>query len=526
MTPLSIGRATELYGNVSQCEITRHWVDHPLLADVSRSLRVLVKSLGNEAEDEYWRQTLGPIRRIAFALCSVPLPFNQIVVSTGIQFEKVHRQIRLCQQLFPDAYVPLTELARKVERLTQESSSPLIAPLEEIRRQCRSLSVMIRNPRMNQVTATFFASSWRLRYTKIVSPTQLRGPYSCDALATIGPCDWFPEYIFAAPRAKAIHVVSFRWIRDDWKPGPVFLHGQGGANGTNNHHLIGALPRLNGHVSQPPQASSDLQPSDLLPPFPALSPESFSGGASLPSSTSETIAAKLCRLNGNRAVLIAADDGATSLIIDGAATGHSAVRRASTNELEPGYYLLVRTSGGGDFIAPLADRIMGDIADMRRQQQSEWKAQLVKVASQRFGSVNRRELAARVASELRLQGRPEIRPSNVFYWMSAKCISPRKAEDFMAVMAFAGLHERAEELWAAMDEIDRAHKRAGFRIRRMLLQKISGASLEPLERDGEMVFDLGDQAGGTLSAFQIVGIQDVGFEVDAGRIGVLLDMEE
>jgi hypothetical protein len=186
----------------------------------------------------------------------------------------------------------------------------------------------------------------------------------------------------------------------------------------------------------------------------------------------------------------------------------------------------VRTSGGGDFIAPLADRILGNFSSKRREQQAEWKNQLAATASQRFGSVGRRELAAKVASELSLQGRSEIRPANVHYWMSAKCISPRKAEDFAAIMNFSGLQDRTEELWAAMNEIDRAHKRAGFLIRRMLLQKIAQASLVPLERDGEMVFDLGDQDGGTLSAFQITGIQDVEFEVAVDRIGVLLDMEE
>jgi hypothetical protein len=526
MTQLTIGSASEVYGNASKCEITRHWVEHSMLADVSRSLRSLVQSLGDEAEDEYWRQTLSPIRKTAFALCSVPLPFNLAAASAGIDFAKIQRQTRLCQQLFPDAYGALADIVQKLEQLTLESTSPLIAPLEEMLGQNGSLSVMIRNPRMNQATAAYFASNWRLRHVTIVSPTQLRGAHTCDVLATIGPCHWFPEYIFSAPRAGEIHIVSYRWIRDGWKPGPVFLNSQSGAEGPNRHHHIGALPMLKGHATAPTQSPSDLQPSDLLPVLPVLSPGSLPGGGSLQGNTDETVAAKLCHLSGNRAVLVAADEGATSLIIDRSVTGHSAVRRAPTDELEPGSYLLVRTSGGGDFIAPLADRILGNFSSKRREQQAEWKNQLAATASQRFGSVGRRELAAKVASELSLQGRSEIRPANVHYWMSAKCISPRKAEDFAAIMNFSGLQDRTEELWAAMNEIDRAHKRAGFLIRRMLLQKIAQASLVPLERDGEMVFDLGDQDGGTLSAFQITGIQDVEFEVAVDRIGVLLDMEE
>ena len=41
MISLSIGSATEVYDDASRCEIIRHWVDHPALADFSHSLRAL-----------------------------------------------------------------------------------------------------------------------------------------------------------------------------------------------------------------------------------------------------------------------------------------------------------------------------------------------------------------------------------------------------------------------------------------------------------------------------------------------------
>lgn len=522
MIPLSIGSATEVYGNASRCEIIRHWVDHPLLADVSRSLRGLVQSLGDEATDEHWRQTLGPIRKLAFSFCSVPLPFAHAAASAGIDWGKVHRQVRLSQQMFPDSYESLAQLVQMLERLSAENSSPLVGPLEELLRQCGSLSVMIRNPRMNQAAAAYFAKNPNLRNARVVSAAQLRGAHMCDVLAAIGPCGWFPEYVFAAPRATSIHVISFRWIRDAWKPGPVFL--QNSTKGGSRHHRLGTMPQFGDDSGTNDHAASDIQPGDLLPPLPV-----FAHGA-LPSSqsgsTEETVPARLCHLSGNRAVFMAADDGAKSLIIDMSETGRASVRRASNDELEPGYCLLLRTSGGGDFIAPLADRILGDSAAKHRSQQAEWKESLISKASERFGSLSRRELSSHVCAELRSQQLSQARPANVHYWMSAKCISPRKVEDFAAIMSFAGLQDRTQELWIAMDDIDRAHKRAGFRIRSMLLQKIANTSLESLQRDGEMVFDLGDQDGGTLSAFQIIGIQEEDFEVPADRIGVLMDTEE
>lgn len=526
MIPLSIGSATEVYGNASRCEIIRHSVDHTLLADVSRSLRALVQSLGDEAADEHWRQTLGPVRRLAFSFCSVPLPFAQAAVSTGIDWGKVHRQVRLSQQTFPDSHGALADLVQKLERLSAETGSPLIGPLEDLLRQCGSLSVMIRNPRMNQAAASYFAGNPNLRNARVVSAMQLRGAHLCDVLAAIGPCGWFPEYVFSAPRATAIHVISFRWIRDGWKPEPIFLHNPDTAEGKNQNHRIGTMPRVGGDSGTNNNAPSDIQPADLLPPVPVFASGAFPSTGSQAGGTEETVPARLCHLCGNRAVFVAADDGATSLIIDTSETGRASVRRAPTDELEPGYYLLLRTSGGGDFIAPLADRILGDSAAKRRSQQAEWKEHLISKASEQFGSKGRRELSSRVSAELRSQQTSQARPANVHYWMSAKCISPRKVEDFVAIMTFAGLQERAQELWAAMDEIDRAHKRAGFRIRSMLLQKIADTSLESLERDGEMVFDLGDQDGGTLSAFQIIGIQEEQFEVPADRIGILMDTED
>src|SRR5262245_36232854 len=107
MNPISIGNATSVYETVAKCEITRHWVDHAGLADVSRSLRALIQSLGTEAEEEFWQRVLGPVRRLAFTLCSVPLPFDRASAAVCIDWGKLHRQVRLCQQLYPDSHAAL-----------------------------------------------------------------------------------------------------------------------------------------------------------------------------------------------------------------------------------------------------------------------------------------------------------------------------------------------------------------------------------------------------------------------------------
>jgi|LSQX01.1.fsa_nt_gb hypothetical protein len=525
MIPLSISSATEVYRDASRCEIIRHWVDHPLLAELSRSLRAFVQSLGDETADEFWRHSLGPIRRLGFTFCSTPLPFSEAVAAAGLDWGKLHRQVCRCEKLFPDAHETLAHLVQQLERLNAETDSPFIAALEQIHQQGGELGVVLRNPRMNQAVAEFFARTATLRNVRIVSPSQLRAAHLCNMLAAIGPCGWFPDHIFSAPRAVAVHVISPRWIHDAWKPGPVFLHSSEKSGSRSRNHRIGAMPRVGGETRPENHLLTDLLPVDLLPPIPTFGRNGrpFAGQ---PGDSEETVPARLCHLSGQRAVFVAADDGSSSLIIDTSEMGRAGVRRVPAGELEPGQYLLLRTSGGGDYIAPLADRIMGELAERRRSEQAEWKQRLISAAAERFGQVSRRELSALVSAELQSQNLSPARPANVHYWLSSKCIRPRKIEDFIAILKFAGLEDRSQDLWSAMGEIDRAHRRAGHTIRRMLLRKIETSSLETLERDGEMVFELGDEDGGTLSAFEITEIVAEDYDVPTQRIGILLEMED
>jgi hypothetical protein len=401
MIPLSIGRATEVYGDASECEITRHWVDHPALADFSRSLRALIQSLGDEATDEYWRNTLGSIRRLAFAFCSTPLPFTHAAALVGTDWGKVNRQVRLCQQLYPDSHEALGSLVQNLELLSAESSSPLIGPLTTLLRQNGGLSVVMRNPRMNQAVAAYFSANPDLRNAKVVSAAQLRGARLGGVLAAIGPCGWFPEYVFSAPRAPAIHVISFRWIRDSWKPEPVFLNNSDVTASESRNHRVGEMPRIGGESAGNNQSSSDILPADVLPPLPIFARRALPGTASEPDSGAETVPSRLCHLSGNRAVFVAADDGASSLIIDTSEMGNAVVRRAPADELEAGLYVLLRTSGGGDFIAPLADRILGELAGKRRLEQTEWKDRLIAKAVEKYGAISRRELSSLICFDRR-----------------------------------------------------------------------------------------------------------------------------
>jgi hypothetical protein len=64
-------------------------------------------------------------------------------------------------------------------------------------------------------------------------------------------------------------------------------------------------------------------------------------------------------LNGGLAVYLDADEQATVTVIDADQDGGAAVKRVRVRQLESDTFVLLRIEGGGDYIVPVADRIMG-----------------------------------------------------------------------------------------------------------------------------------------------------------------------
>ena len=516
---------SEIYTNSEECNIIRHGIDHDELYYISVVLKSLRNSLGTEAEEGYWRQTLGPIRRFLFAACSTPLPLDAIAALSGIDWNKLLHQVQLCQQLYPDWHTALSELVQKLKSLN--SDSPFLATLESLCVDNARVSVLVHISRMNQAVDTYFNSTNALQKVEIVSIRQLKEFHICDKLIAIGPCKWFPEHIFLSPHAREIHVLNFNWLHDQWNSSCTFFSDSESVKNKSVSHCIGRLPEITNKKSQSVnnQDFANLQPLDLLPPTQTFRKEMLHIAGWEPSHSDEFIAAKFCHLAGERAVFVSADDKAAQLIIDLSDNSKPFIGRVPINALEPEMYLLLRTAGGGDFIIPLADRILGSIAKTLRAQQAEWKYQLTSAAKKQFGDLTGMALASAVSTYLSSSGVLKASPANVLYWMSSRSIRPQKKEDFIAILEYAGIQTKAEEFWEAMEEIGRAHRIAGHTIRKMLLQRISTISLEPLKRDGEMVFDLGEQDGGSISAFQIIKIQDGEFDIPTNLIGTLLDFE-
>src|SRR5262249_46693927 len=151
--------------------------------------------------------------------------------------------------------------------------------------------------------------------------------------------------------------------------------------------------------------------------------------------------ARMFSLEGETSVFLDASDSARALIVDPEADEDGRgqarrLRRISVSHIEPGMYLLLRTSGGGDYIIPVADKLLGAEAKPKRATQEHWKGSLRE-------EVNRSGLFPACIALLDL-GSIRADENNVRNWMSNRTIHPDDKLDFEAIMKLVGLQDKID----------------------------------------------------------------------------------
>jgi hypothetical protein len=220
-------------------------------------------------------------------------------------------------------------------------------------------------------------------------------------------------------------------------------------------------------------------------------------------------------LEGGRAVFLDAEDGATVLVLDLAERGKSRVRRIPTADIEEGVFVLLRAGGGGDYVLPVADAVLGRRATECRKLQRDWKTRLR--AQVEVHGLFETSIA------LLEHGGVRAEEGNVRRWMWDRNIRPREYADFLAIMRLTGLDADVTRYWNTMALIERAHIKAGQLIRRMLLEQVMKSDLTELERIGSMEFDLPGTGTGRMVAFRVVRSASDPVVISAANVGRLLN---
>lgn len=161
---------------------------------------------------------------------------------------------------------------------------------------------------------------------------------------------------------------------------------------------------------------------------------------------------------------------------------------------------------------------MGEEAENARKCQQHWKL-LLRQQVIRYG-------AAITSTKLLDHGSKIANEVNVRNWMFPRSIKTQSFIDFQAIMRLINLEHKAIYDREEMEKIDSAHRSAGFKLRKHLLEQVDKSDLSVLKRKGIMNFKLSNNNGLQMSAYRIVNILPQTFNVSDSRIGDIFQLEK
>lgn len=503
MKALSITEAVGVYACTREASMTFHQVDFPELGRFSKDLYSFDRALGDMASDEYWAPAIRRLKILRFDLCAAPFPADHIAEYCRTTLAWLREYLRHSTVMYPGHAERALSLAHHLEALCDCGRAPLLEEIlqMEAAADTERVGLLVSEPRLIPRAQELVRSHPALHGWEVVGAANLRGEATHERIIAVGAPHWFPEFVFVAPRAREIGIVTYGWIRSAWKPRPAFV----APVSTAGVAKVEGLEPIG-------QKSEDHGDAELV--LPSIDLDRImqqAVGASSGDDEEEHVDARLHVLDGGWAVLLEADEGASALVLDLDRDVADRVKRVGASDIEPGMYVLLRTSGGGDFIVPVADRILGDLVEATRSSQREWKTRL-------RGRVKRHGVT-RVVKELRRLGSKRANEPNIRNWMSDRSIKTQDYDDFEAILKLVGLGGEADDYWKAMQAIDRAHRKAGFHIRKLLIHEAQQIDLSELERSGFMSIELRDKDAGSLGVFRVQVIVPNVVTVPSQKIG-------
>jgi hypothetical protein len=484
MRTATLAATAEIYDCGSTNVLVRARLSHDRFCAYSLAVRRLIHGLGEAVSDEVWKPILTPLRRYGFALCAAPLPFNEPTIQPQ-DIGKLHSRRDELAMVYPAQAIQLGNTILCLEALIQSNENPYAAWLTDAALQNRGDgAVLIRDSRLVPSSERELSRNRATRRLSVITAAQLTRERCFDTIYVLGAARWFPSFVFDAPRANKTELVRYAWIKDIREPSKSFLSA--------------AAPTPEA-ADEPSEHGESYDAADVLPVVDWRSIGQKFASAE-PQNSLESAEARLVLLEGDRAVFLETADGATVLTIDlDADESTERLARISTNEVRPGTFLLLRTSGGGDYIVTEADRhfLKERAAEVRKAQQ-QWKA-LLRQEVLKDGLLG-------VSLRLIDLGSSSAEEVNVRNYMSPRSIRTRAPDDFQAIMRLVGLGGEWQAYWDMMGEIDHAHRLAGHFIRRQLLHNLEGLDLTELERVGSMDITLPEVDAGGLTAFRVLDV--------------------
>ncbi|WP_428119282.1 hypothetical protein [Candidatus Poriferisodalis sp.] len=434
-------------------------------------------------DDTGWSGFLYPAKRARNIATTVPLPFSHSKMGLAPLLDQLERSLpALSVYGGGEANALGEEVLAAGTALAGLDDAPLLDAVLDIATDDRRLRNGVVLPLTDFVEIAGRYASQRLPGLEVWGRHDIAGLEPLDRLMVVGPLYWFNahQHVFTSPRALQIVVLKWAWYRER-SPSSTALEGSRGGAGIR----VRPVPAMRSEFEV--RAEDEQSSVDWASISHELSRDDDVEFL-------DPVLARPAILAGRHGVLLPEDGDRSVWLLDPFAPREHRVARVEVADLEPGHVIVLRTSGGGDLIVPIADEILGGDARRLREIQHHWKTQL------RMW-VRQRPTIQRAAAELRRLGCRRANPQNLQNWLSERSLRTGDRADWQVLMDTILISDDAETVWRAMSRLHSAHSQAGRSIGSRLREMANTSPLDEVLRTGRQVFT--NSGGGSMTAFRI-----------------------
>ena len=375
MKQVTIDLVSAIYDCARLAKFEVHHADDAGFHNFCLSLRGFERSLGESVSDEYWRPFLRTLKRYRFDASSTPLPFNSPQEQSPRLVEQLQEELVHCDLIFPQSVGPARELVVGMKTVLDSHSNPILEVCADIVGDGVDVAMLIKEPRHIPAVERLLSDKPGFGAVEVISPSLLKGHSCYSKLVVIGPSYWYDDFVFQSPRAHFIHIVKYRWINDSNTSSGVFV-GSASYLGVEwtDRSKAGSARTQEGVASR----DNSLDPEDFLPSIDwgdvlRIVSARKEGDSDDEGEEDEHVSARIFQLEGEIVVPLDAAESARATVLMLTQEEEDPVHRIPVSSIEAGMFLLVRTGGGGEYVVPVADRILGEHSAKAREVQRSGK---------------------------------------------------------------------------------------------------------------------------------------------------------
>ncbi len=507
---MSFVEADEVHQVALVAVATRETVPSPVTKQLSHFVRELSALVKDLEDDLHWISFVRKCRRTLRDAITTPIAPNRPAFDISETIVVLEESLARCRRGYPSEMIESAEYCiLAIGELAIDDSNPAGDRVCEILEtgNPNNSGVLVLTRHLN-ATKSWLAN--KSPQTRLLMPAELSQVGRFETLVVLGPSCWFPSFVLSAPRAESIAVVHFDWLRDH----PL------DRNLLAGHHVSVGVDVSTAFRTEAVVMSDEDDGFDAELLLPKVDWERLARASAglerVPRDVHQEVEARLYLLAGGFGVYLEAigESRIDSVELEGGSEPQ--LRRKSTLEVARGDHVVLRSFGGsGDYIVDIADDDLGRSATQLRSLQREWKARLREKV----------EVLGLSLVERQLRGLGIVSP-NIRYRLLRQSIKSQKSDDFRILMEYIGLGDRSEKLWAAMNEIHRAHIRAGQKARSLLEAAVLAADLTQLIQTGHINVSLREIDVGAIGVFRVEDCSPATQMVEEEDLRKLIKLED